>query len=1065
MKISFVLLAHEEPDSLRILIETLLASGSDVYVHHDLNSPHNLRESAKAWRLDRLDGKLFHAKRVKVAWGEWSIVQATLNCLDLAQKQGFNADYFMLLSGSCMPVKPIRLLEDFLKKHTEIDFIEVVNAWQKQWVTGGIQYERWESFHYVNWRSNPELFDLSLKLQKKLNIKRKLPLKHTPYMGSQWWCLRTTTVDSILALIKKHPKLIRFYRRTWVPDELFFQTMVGNLVTEEQTSAEILTRYKFNSWGVPRVYYDDDLPELLAENTFLARKISHRAKHLRQSLSNICSLPEADYQHLLNDQQNEYAVSLRKRLLFQKQLKDQAWFALVTSNENEYDYIKSIPNPMLVVVSSNEKIRNLALTELKKLSDSVVFGNLLDKNTIDFGKGIESFAGYKNSSTKLAQNRWHLFLGEIAFHAKKKTVIFSLGDESLPYLTVLRWKTNLSVIVLDGEFSDGRQNELLASIYTNSQVSHLLGADSRCRFVRLPFALFKESTRAILSHPCTVEDYSYKLVHLPVQSAWPSLRSKTHDRYDFLKSIPNPMIIVYAAEEKSARFISEHIQRRSDVCVFHDVFKHVPPDRKQTDWHYYLGDLAHLAEEKLVVFSLDPKHVFYLETLRWKWNLAVIILDDKPAATIGLEFVVADLRKLKAKETENHNARVELNKLLSDKHCQTYYLETDRLMYVDEALEKFTNANMYDYIKSIPNPMVLVVSSIERIRQQALAELKKLPDSVTLGNLSNALESLSGYRPEKWHLFLGELALQNQLKTLVFSIGDESLQYLTVLRWKKNLTVIVLDSECSNVNREDFLNSIYTNSQASHIVGSDSYCRLARLPIDLFKETTYTRLTRACRIDDYSYSLANMPSRTAWPSMRSKIRDRYDFLKSIPNPMIIVYAAEEKTAHFVSNLIQNRPGFCVYHDMFKHVPTDRKQTDWHYFLGDLAHLAEKNTVVLSLYPEHIFYLETLRWKNNLAVFVMDENPVGADDLEFEVTGLQRIKAKKTKSYNARNEIIELLRDKHCQSYFLEPHHITTINAAVDNFISYINKLEADKLKIQIEACAEAGVLLPRVINS
>lgn len=1080
MKVSFILLAHEAPESLRVLIETLLASGSDVYIHHDANSTYDLKSTAQQWQLDRFSGRLFHAKRVKVTWGEYSIVQATLNCLKLACQQGYNADYFMLISGSCMPVKPIYFLENFLEKNAGIDFIEVVNAWQKRWITDGIQQERWENFHFINWRSNPLLFDLSLKFQKKLKIKRKLPLKHTPYMGSQWWCLRATTVDSTLNLIKKHRKLTTFYRRTWVPDELFIQTMVGNLIPEEEISAQILTRYKFNSWGIPRVYYDDDLPELLAENTFFARKISHRAKYLKKELNNICTLSEVKYQTLLNNQQNEYAVKFRNRLALQKKLKEHTWFALASAQQNEYDYIKSIPNPMIVVVSSSDLVRKSALEELKKLPNSIVFGNLLGKTAIDFGTGITSFAGYNSANTQLAQYNWHLFLGEIAFHSKGKTLVFSLGDESLPYLTVLRWKTNLSVIVLDGEFSSERQDELIASIYINSQASHLVGSDSKCNFARLPFALFKETSRAMLSRPCRVEEFAYKLANLSTQSDWPSLRSKTYDRYDFLKSITNPMIIVYAAEEKAARYISTHIQRRSDACVYLNVFKHVPADRKYTDWHYYLGDLSHLSGKKIVVFCLDPEHVFYLETLRWKPNLAVLIVDYKTLYSANQDLGLKDLQEIRIKEAESQKARNELGVLLQDKHCQAYYLESDNLRFIDEAVEKFTNENEYDYIKSIPNPMFVVVSSSERNRKLALSELKKLPNSVIYDDLFSdrsihlhgKTDLIVGYKntnintiDDKWHLFLGEIAFQAKDKTLVFSLGDESLPYLTVLRWKANLTVIVLDDELYDIQKHDFFASIYINSQASHLVGSDSHCRLARLPFSSFKEITRLMLSKSCSVEDYSYRLATMSSQSEWPSLLSKTYDRYDFLKSITNPMIIVYAAEEKTAQFVSAHIQKRSDVCVYHHAFEHILPDRKQTDWHYYLGDLSHLAKEKMVVFHLDPEHVFYLEALRWKKNLAVLVVDSKPWSPFGLESGLDDLREIRIKEADIYSARKELGELLHDKYCQAYFLETDNLIFIDKAIEKFTLYLKTLETEKTRMYAAACQEAGILLPRVLSS
>jgi len=688
MKVSFVLLAHEEPESLRLLIETLLASGSDVYVHHDAKCPTSLEKSSRNWQLERFTGSLFHARRVKVEWGEWSIVQATLNCLNLARKKGYNADYFMLLSGSCMPIKPIQALQNFLELQSDIDFIEVVNAWEKRWITRGIQQERWEKHHYINWRTHPTLFDLSLKLQKKLNVKRKLPVRHTPFMGSQWWCLRSTTINTILSLLDRHPALARFYRRTWVPDELFFQTMVGNLVSLKNTSAQILTRYKFNSLGVPRVYYDDDLPELLAEDSFFARKISHRSKKLRQSLSDICALPYAEYQRLLSDQDNKYAVDFRKLIVFKRELRQVDWFSLAKSAENEFDYIKSIPNPMIVVLSASKHIRRQALAELKVLPDSVVYGDILDGKDLDFGEATDVVAGYRTDTPILAHYKWHLFLGELAFHSKGKALVFSLGEDPLPYLNVLRWKVNLTVVVLDGKFSEEEQNEHLKSIYLNSQVSHIVGNNAHCKFARLSSVAFKKTTQALRTSPCSVDHFWYRLSDLSSNFPSENIQKKANDKYDFLKSIPNPMIIIYAAEKEVSDSILNHIQKRLDFTAYHDLFEQVPPDRKEIDWHYYLCDVAHASQNNIIAFAIDPKRIFYVEALRWKKNLAVIVINDKMPSSLlmrGLE----GLQEIWLLDTEIDIARKEINGLLIDKHCQVYYPKSDDPQYIDNAVEIF----------------------------------------------------------------------------------------------------------------------------------------------------------------------------------------------------------------------------------------------------------------------------------------------------------------------------------------------------------------------------------------
>ncbi len=49
-----------------------------------------------------------------------------------------------------------------------------------------------------------------------------------PYAGSQWWALSRDAVKYILDFVARRRDLVRFYKRSLIPDEMFFQTVLGN---------------------------------------------------------------------------------------------------------------------------------------------------------------------------------------------------------------------------------------------------------------------------------------------------------------------------------------------------------------------------------------------------------------------------------------------------------------------------------------------------------------------------------------------------------------------------------------------------------------------------------------------------------------------------------------------------------------------------------------------------------------------------------------------------------------------------------------------------------------------
>lgn len=439
MSIGFILLAHEDPILLKPLILSLIRSGSNVYIHYDLNSNHDLKQACREWDINSLgEGKVFFARKIKVQWGEWSIVQATLNALNEVRKADFLDDFYILLSGSCMPIKPLSIIEDKLLSINK-DHIEITDAETTSWVVDGIQSSRWTKFHFFNWRSQPLLFSLSLKIQDKLHIRRSLPLKHHAYMGSQWWCLRQSTIVLILTFLDKHSKLMKFYHRTWVPDELFFQTIVGNLIPHDEIVSSPITFYKFNSWGIPRVFYNDGFNELVNNSSLLARKIAPDAYILKNKLENLFLMKIDDF-HKLQSKSKLPSEKSKSNMLSPLFLPD-----------NPYDIIKYINNKIYIVCTDNVKLKKYVIKSLSSSREFQCFGYLLNKDRIDFGEGNKELAGYRNDQPNIAHHKWYYFFYDVVRTVKGKNILFFVNTDSLNFLEYFKYRSNATIILLDSK--------------------------------------------------------------------------------------------------------------------------------------------------------------------------------------------------------------------------------------------------------------------------------------------------------------------------------------------------------------------------------------------------------------------------------------------------------------------------------------------------------------------------------------------------------------------------------------------------------------------------------------
>ena len=178
--------------------------------------------------------------------------------------------------------------------------------------------ERWEHIHYINWRNNPKLFSKSIELQSKLHLKRKLPDNFIPHMGSQWWTLTKEVVDRASQMYSQTESVKSFYKRTWIPDELYFQTVVANLCSAERLQTFNLTYYHFELRGAPKVLYESHLSELIhSHNKFFARKLSPRATKLREDLAIVYGMSRQEFAEYKEEQKEvkESTVVVKNRVL------------------------------------------------------------------------------------------------------------------------------------------------------------------------------------------------------------------------------------------------------------------------------------------------------------------------------------------------------------------------------------------------------------------------------------------------------------------------------------------------------------------------------------------------------------------------------------------------------------------------------------------------------------------------------------------------------------------------------------------------------------------------------
>jgi hypothetical protein len=275
MSLGIVMLCHTAFDRAAQVARHWIERECPVVIHVDKRVPAAEYAALKAALADLPDVRF--SGRYACEWGTWGIVAATQAAATIMLRDFPGVRHVYLASGSCMPLRPVPELVAYLESRPRTDFIESVTTSDVGWTVGGLDLERFTLRFPFSWRKNRRLFDGYVNLQRRVGFRRRIPPGIVPHLGSQWWCLTRQTLSAILQDPERE-ELDRYFRRVWIPDESYFQTLVRRYSANVESRS--LTLSKFDFQGKPHIFYDDHLQLLRRSDCFVARKIWPHAKKL-----------------------------------------------------------------------------------------------------------------------------------------------------------------------------------------------------------------------------------------------------------------------------------------------------------------------------------------------------------------------------------------------------------------------------------------------------------------------------------------------------------------------------------------------------------------------------------------------------------------------------------------------------------------------------------------------------------------------------------------------------------------------------------------------------------------
>ncbi|MFV2002272.1 MAG: beta-1,6-N-acetylglucosaminyltransferase, partial [Paracoccaceae bacterium] len=182
MTVGIVMLVHEALGRAEQVARHWANHGCPVVIHVDRQVKRADYDGFVESLADLSEVKF--CKRRRCEWGTWSLVAASQCGAEMMLASFAKVRHVYLASGSCMPLRPVDELVDYLDERPKTDFIESVTTDEVFWTVGGFDAERFTLRFPFSWKRSKYLFDKYVRFQRRLHLQRKIPEGIVPHLGS-----------------------------------------------------------------------------------------------------------------------------------------------------------------------------------------------------------------------------------------------------------------------------------------------------------------------------------------------------------------------------------------------------------------------------------------------------------------------------------------------------------------------------------------------------------------------------------------------------------------------------------------------------------------------------------------------------------------------------------------------------------------------------------------------------------------------------------------------------------------------------------------------------------------
>ncbi len=289
-KHAYLIIAHNEYTVLEALLSMLDDNRNDIFLHIDRRAEELYRKASNI--------KLKHAgyylleDRINVYWGDITQVEVEYKLFETAHSND-RYTYYHLLSGVDLPLKSQDYIHRFFEDNTGKEFVGYWNDTSHLRDLDRKVSRYYFFLRYFKDKKHP-LHGLTslcrntvLAIQKLLRFKRR-----NNYEFKKGWNWVSITDAFCSYLIQQKPAVMKRFRFTLCPDEIFLHTILWNSpfrnniynVDEPQRGSMRLIDWQR---GNPYVWQESDINELTASDALFARKFSSASSFVINHIHNI----------------------------------------------------------------------------------------------------------------------------------------------------------------------------------------------------------------------------------------------------------------------------------------------------------------------------------------------------------------------------------------------------------------------------------------------------------------------------------------------------------------------------------------------------------------------------------------------------------------------------------------------------------------------------------------------------------------------------------------------------------------------------------------------------------